>query len=148
MKAKRHMLTQAFSVDEVQCSIKSVDSLFSRLCPDLRRCHVCTFWWKALKGVLYLTKWKIKTEVEEHHQYTLWTWAKNYRKVIQWDHTKTQTMNILQTNTLITSFSMLENRLLTDYVNVRLVLAELHDNCSIVGDILYAKMFMPTFLIP
>lgn len=126
------MLTQAFSVDEVQCSTKSVDSLFSRLCPDLRRCHVCTFWWKALKGVLYLTKWKMKTEVEEHHQYTLWTWAKNYRKVSQWDHTKTQTMNVLQTNTLITSFSMLENRLLTDYVHVRLVLAELHDNCSTV----------------
>lgn len=93
---------------------------------------------KALKGVLYLTKWKMKREVEEHHQSTLWTWAKNYRKVSQWDHTKTQTMNVLHTNTLMT-FSMSENRLLTDSVHVWLVLAELHDNCSIVAHVWHTQ---------
>lgn len=38
---------------------------------------------KALTGVLYLAKWKMKREVEEHRQSTLWTWAKNYRKASQ-----------------------------------------------------------------
>lgn len=38
---------------------------------------------KAVEGVLYLAKGKIKREVEEHHQSTLGTWAKKYRKVSQ-----------------------------------------------------------------
>lgn len=57
----------------------------------------------GLKGLAYLAKWKMKREVEEHHQSTSWWWAKNYRKVSQWDHTQAQTMNVLHTNTLITS---------------------------------------------
>lgn len=47
MKAKRHMLTLAFSADEVRYSTTSVDSLFSRLCPNLAKCHVRIFWWKV-----------------------------------------------------------------------------------------------------
>lgn len=111
---------------------------------------------KALKGVLYLAKWKMKRKAEEHHQSTLWTWAKNYRKVRQWDHTQTQTMNALHTNTLIMSLFHVGKQTID-----KLCLCASHRNCSwywlnymVIAvwwhmcDIRYAKMLMPKFLIP
>lgn len=95
---------------------------------------------EALKGVLYLAKWKMKREEKERHQSALWTWAKNYRKVSQWDHTRTQTMNVLHTNTIITSL-FLVGKQTTDRLcpcvsqSLWLLLAEIHRNCSIVAHV-------------
>lgn len=104
-KAKRHMFSRAFSGDEVRCSTTCVDSLFSNSVwtSESVTSVLSAESFNGLKGLVYLAKWKMKREVEEQHQSTPWWWAKNYRKVSQWDHTQAQTMNVLHTNTLITS---------------------------------------------
>lgn len=112
----RHMLTQAFPLDEVRCSTKSVDSLFSRLCPDLRKCHVCTFW-RKVQGCERCTGPR-KGENKKRSRRTPSIYFGNVGQKVQKGepmrpHTDTNNECIAYKQPLLRHFSTLENRLPT-----------------------------------
>lgn len=120
-------------------------SLFSRLCLDLRKCHVCTFCWKL--------QWPERSSVPckvENEKWNRGTPSIYYMMVGQElqkgkpmrPHTGTNNECIAYKYPYYLSFPMLENRRLTDCVRVShtdcgywRALAELQDNCGILAHV-------------